>query len=159
METLFVFMVAIYIAYHYLILKTFGVPDSLSETYYLLPGPYKLLFTVFCWAFGLISVIIGLELSDGGGLFFLAGSGLVLVGAATQFKEDSVEPLHILGAAIAIVFSGLAIALYFNLWWLLIVEILLTGIVFWLSRNNNSVFWYEQIYFVGILIAFGTQLF
>ena len=82
-----------------------GVPASISATFYKLRHPYWFLATMWLTA-GLLMPAI-LEVSRPGTEFlaFLACAGMMLVGAAPNFKEEFEGKIHTAGAVLCIVGS------------------------------------------------------
>lgn len=82
-----------------------GVPASISATFYKLRHPYWFLATMWLTA-GLLMPAI-LEVSRPGTEFlaFLACAGMMLVGAAPNFKEETEGKAHTAGAVLCIVGS------------------------------------------------------
>lgn len=82
--------IAIFIAYIIVSVAKFGVPPSLSDTYYLYGGkPKGYIFTAVLWitVFCLIPQWISITPESLVFLVFLACAGLLLVGAAPIFKS------------------------------------------------------------------------
>ena len=96
--------ILIFVAYVMFIITKFGVLDSISESWYKLRslgGVWYSLFTWFCWGLGFLMLF---QTNGSTPLFFLSGTGLMFVGAATMFKlKDDLQPyIHFIGAAIGI---------------------------------------------------------
>lgn len=158
MTTLLILMFIMLIGYTILTLSISKTTVSYSDTYYTFPRPYNLLFTAFCWFLGFGSIILGFEIAESA-LMFIAGSGLVLVGAASSFKESSVKLYHYIGAFIAFMCSNLAIAVDFHLWYLPFIVVPAFALILKLTEDLDSVFWLEFYAFLIILIAFAVKIF
>jgi len=110
------------------------------------------------------AVIIGVDLTDNF-LMFLAGGGIMFVGAAAAFKEKMTNTVHTVGAVIGVLFSQLSIAFDFHMYHMnAIFAILAGGIV--LSNLvspktviKNQTWWIEMVAFLSICYVLGTQLF
>lgn len=101
----------------------FGVPASISDTYYKLEKRKKgagWLFTAMCWAVAGTLLPAWLDMTSDVYQFsaFLACAGLLFVGAAPQFKLSLTGPVHFAGAGVCCVFAGLWVILS-GAWWML----------------------------------------
>lgn len=113
----------IFAAYVITMIVLFGVPASISETYYLLEREGRglgWLFTAFCWGVSFTLLPAWLDMTPEAYRFvpFLAAAGLLFVGAAPQFKVSLSGPVHFVGAGVCCVFAGLWVALS-GAWWML----------------------------------------
>ncbi|MDR2890767.1 MAG: hypothetical protein LBV18_04085 [Alistipes sp.] len=147
------------------ILAKYGIPASVSETFYLLPKGKRWLFTAFCWA---VSIVIApwLDATPENWQFlaFLSVAGLCFVGTAAQFKDDFVARVHYAGAGLCAVASQLWIFIVTGLWWLSLVCLLTAGtacFVLWRRASRkagrpqfaNVVFWAEMWAFVSLFAS------
>jgi hypothetical protein len=84
---------ALFVAYLTVIICLFGVPASISESFYLLESRRKglgYLFTGWCWALAILVMSMMVTLSESRWWQFLslfAGGGLGFVGTAPLFKS------------------------------------------------------------------------
>lgn len=88
---LFIFLIS-----NYYILKNFGVPESLSETTYLLKSKYWL-FTLLCVFISFSLMPLWLNIYDNNQFEFLkffALSSLLFVGSTPFFKESIQKTIH-----------------------------------------------------------------
>lgn len=104
--------------------KCKGVPYSISETFYKLD--HKLWFgaTMFLTAGLLMPAILEMTPESYQFTAFLACAGMMLVGAAPNFREGIERPIHIAGAILCLVFSQVWVALtcpWFLLVWIVYV--------------------------------------
>lgn len=170
MKLLVILSLLIFIVYLVLVVRYAGaVPESLSETYYLLGNKYYKLhsdpsgmsfrrlrasiFTAMMWVIALLLMIPLLELTPelGKPLVFLALGSIMFVGAAPQFHDEMEGKVHTTAAIMAAIF-GIVWALLFaeGLYWLLVsafgclVAALVTGTI-----KSSRTFWLE-------MVAFGT---
>jgi hypothetical protein len=128
-----------------------GVIPSISDSWYLLPGLEKSLFTWFCWVIG------GLMLFQTNGttpFFFLSGGGLMFVGAATMFKTDEAKSniIHPLGAFLAIMGGLIGLAVERHTLIPLILFII-SLVVIYLIVKVNKTWWIEILAFITILLG------
>lgn len=99
--------------------KQKGVPASISATFYKLEHPYWFLATMWLTAGLLMPAILEISKPNTEFLAFLACAGMMLVGAAPNFKEETEGKIHTAGAILCIVGSQAWIA--FNFAWSLLV--------------------------------------
>lgn len=113
----------------------YGVPDMVSSIYYLL-GKRGWVFQVVMIAFGMLMMVCLLDSGRGVQcLAFLACAGLMFVGAAPRFLDESERKVH-KTAAITSAIAGL-------LWSLSVdcrVAVALSGWygVYWICRDKDS---------------------
>lgn len=104
--------------------KCKGVPYSISETFYKLD--HKLWFgaTMFLTAGLLMPAILEVTPEFYQFTAFLACAGMMLVGAAPNFREGIERPIHVAGAILCLVFSQVWVGLtcpWFLLVWIVYV--------------------------------------
>lgn len=106
----------IMLSYLGLVLIRFGIPKSISETYYLL-GKMGWLFqvTLFSVAFLVVPTLIDMSSEGTRFLAFLACAGLAFVGAAPLFKRKLDGKVHYISAAMCC--GGLVLWQVFNACW------------------------------------------
>jgi hypothetical protein len=137
---------AFFTSYIIFLVKTFGVIPSISESWYRLKPETNLLFTLFCFSLGLPMFFQSNGSSD---LFFLSGSGLILVGVAVRFKKSYECKMHYAGGAAAI--AGALLGLWFeeNIWWPAFMFISVLFYVYF-SKIEEKIWWIEIAAFVII---------
>lgn len=151
MMTLIIISLAIFLAYVAGTCLYFGVPASISDTYYKLERRHKglgWLFTAMCWLVGGLLLPALLDLTPESYQFtaFLACAGLLFVGAAPQFKLSLTGAVHYGSAVVCVVFSQIWVG--FMVWWVLLpvwigfVAYILYGVF------RHSDFFRGRIYFV-----------
>ena len=140
--------IAVFIAYLSAIILRYGVPASISDSYYVLGDNTLLssLFTWFCWLTG--GFLLTVWLDGGGGLLaFLACGGLMFVGTAPLFKSHQ-KTMHF-GSAIVCFVSAYA--------WLFINDLILAvisvGVLVAFYFVKKRTFWWEVTAFVTIYIS------
>ena len=144
---LYFFMLFTFISYVSFIWIKYGVQPSISESYYRLPKNFNFLFTLFCWGFSFPVVILAISTTP---LFFFAGVGIALVGAAAQFKDEWVGKFHYYAAVIGVIFSQLGIFLGLHLPYLSLASICVIAYAFFLK---NKIWWIEMISFTATALA------
>lgn len=133
---------ALFIAYTSFVWKRYGVQPSISESWYTLGTKYNWMFTiVFCFGIGV------LQLFHESVWFFLSGSALCFVGAATAFKQKMTNAVHYSGAAGAIVF-GLTGLAGLGIWWPIVPVAVSIPV---LTKVRNATWWIEFVAFFAIL--------
>ena len=163
--TITIISILIFCAYMGAILAIYGIPASVSETFYLLPKGKRWLFTAFCWG---VSIIVApwLDATPERWQFlaFLSVGGLCFVGTAAQFKDDFVARVHFAGAGVCAVASQLWIFIVAGLWWVSLACLAAAGIacyVLWRRASRragrpmfgNVVFWAEAWAFVSLFVS------
>lgn len=163
--TITLISILIFALYMGAILAVYGIPASVSETFYLLPKSMRWLFTAFCWG---VSIIIApwLDATPETWQFlaFLSVAGLCFVGTAAQFKEDFVAKVHYAAAGVCAAASQLWIFLVTGLWWVSLVCLFAAGgACYYLWRRasrkagrsmfGNIVFWAEMWAFVSLFVS------
>ena len=140
----------------------FGIPTTLSESYYFIYKKY--LFTLVMWLSGFLILPPIMEMTGGDTQIipFLSIIGIMIVGAAPKYKEQE-RTLHIIGATMAGFFSQLWIILYAYPWTLLTWFILIiwaigilieSKLVKWSEELDKRkwFFWAEMLAFVNLYL-------
>lgn len=140
----------------------FGIPTTLSESYYFIYKKY--LFTLVLWLSGFLLLPPIMEMTGGDTQIipFLSVIGIMIVGAAPRYKEQE-RTLHIIGATMAGFFSQLWIILYAYPWTLLTWFILIiwaigilieSKLVEWSEELDKRkwFFWAEMLAFINLYL-------
>lgn len=140
----------------------FGIPTTLSESYYFIYKKY--LFTLVLWLSGFLLLPPIMEMTGGDTQIipFLSIVGIMIVGAAPKYKEQE-RTLHIIGATMAGFFSQLWIILYAYPWTLLTWAILIiwaigilieSKLVKWSEELDKRkwFFWAEMLAFINLYL-------
>lgn len=140
----------------------FGIPTTLSESYYFIYKKY--LFTLVLWLSGFLLLPPIMEMTGGDTQIipFLSIIGIMIVGAAPKYKEQE-RTLHIIGATMAGFFSQLWIILYAYPWTLLTWFILIiwaigilieSKLVKWSEELDKRkwFFWAEMLAFINLFL-------
>lgn len=136
--------ISVFTAYLIFILVKFGVLKSISDSYYHLK--HKIWFTLALWGFAFPAIIAGDT-----ALMFLAGSGIIFVGVAFDFKESMTKIVHYIAAGLGITFGMLSLLFDFDLPW---VEIgFIAGSCLLYLFVKNRIFWIEVLAFYTIIIS------
>lgn len=145
---LFTIMFVGFFSYITFILLKYGVKESVSKTFYSLPPQHRYLFTLYCWSFSVPVMILGGSL-----LMYLAGAGIMFVGATPAFKDTKItNRFHTIGAAVGITFSQIAIFFDYRLWYLNIIFIVSSALMLLFTKKlkDNHLFWIEILAFLII---------
>ena len=124
MTTLVIIAIIIFVTYLTAVICLFGIPASISDSYYLFENKRKgfgWLFTAMCWIVGGLLLPALLEMTPDNYQFtaFLACAGLIFVGTAPQFKLSLTGSVHYSGAAVCVLASQVWVG--FICWWILIL--------------------------------------
>lgn len=145
----------IYVAYNAICLALFGIPESLSNTYYLWKekNGKGYLFCLMMYAVVAFMMPAWLTLSEGSTfqfLAFLAPMSIAFVGTAPKFKDDKLEGnVHSISAVIAAACSLLWVALVTPFWWMILIWLGLIAMASILTSSYKTclVYWLEQVAF------------
>ena len=151
----------IYVAYNAICLALFGIPESLSNTYYLWKDKNGkgYLFCLMMYAVVAFMMPAWLTLSEGSTfqfLAFLAPMSIAFVGTAPKFKDDKLEGnVHSISAVIAAACSLAWVALITPYWWMILIWLGLIAIasIFTSSYKTAYVYWLEQVAFGATFTA------
>jgi hypothetical protein len=164
----------VFAAYNTAVLTKFGVPASLSDSFYLwnktkkglgfiftlmmftmagclMPGWLTLTETVSTWSHNLTV------------LPFIAAAAIAFVGAAPAFKDCQLEnKVHVGGAVCAAVFSILWICIvcYHIAWIILPACLILVWIAAFATKTHKTgaTYWWEMVAFASTFITIITQI-
>lgn len=138
---------AIFLSYISFLLIRFKKPlPSISDSWYMLVGKEKGLFTLFCLSIGFLMFF---QMDGTNPFFFFSGAGLIFTGTAAAFKEKQVKTVHLIGAVACIVF-GLVALLYERNTIIPMVFFVGVGLLIWLLPIKNRVWWIEILAFTCI---------
>lgn len=148
----------LYIAYNGVAIKLFGIPESLSNTFYLYKEKHPILcvlFPIFMVSMVVLLLPAWLELTATSALqflVFLACAGILFTGFAPSFKGCELESkVHKISATLAAVFALLWVIFVSHMWALIIVWLILIVVVAFSTKTIKSsyVFWLETIAFLS----------
>lgn len=145
----------LFIVYVAAMILMFGIPASISETYYLLERKRHglgWLFTAFCWGVSLTLLPAWLDMTPEAyqAVLFLAAAGLMFVGAAPQFKLSLAGPVHFVAAGVCCVAAGLWVALS-GVWWTLPAAYA-AGLAL-AAVDHRWMFWIEIAAFASVFLS------
>lgn len=145
----------IYVAYNAISLANFGVPHSLSMTYYLWKEKSKkgYVFSLMMYAVVAFMMPAWITMSEGSDfqfLAFLAPASIAFVGTAPRFLDDDLEnKVHSIAALIAAACSLAWVILVTPLWYLILVWFGYAAMASILTSTHKTsiVYWLETIAF------------
>ena len=151
--------------YNILALMLFGVPESLSMTYYLFKEKSEKLKYVFPIMMTLLAFILipcWLEISEGS-VFqfttFLAAAGIFFVGLAPAFNDSAFEmKVHSISACIAALMALLWICLVTPYWYIILIVAAVILLISLITKSIKTkyIYWLEMIAFVSTFISIIT---
>ncbi len=145
---------AIYICYNFAVLGLFGIPHSLSQTYYDFKSRkscQRMLFPIVMIGVGISLLPAWLEISEGSNFMFMAflvSAGILFTGAAPSFKESDIEnKVHTGSAFFSATFALLWIVFVAKLWWFIIVWGIMISLVAIITNTLKSclTYWLETV--------------
>ena len=135
----------IYISYNFAALSLFGVPHSLSQTFYEFKKRkpiQRFLFPIMMVSMGFLLLPAWLEISNGSNFMFtsfLATAGILFTGFAPAFNRSDMENMvHSVSAILAATFALLWIILVANLWWFIVVWFVIASLIAFLTGTYKK---------------------
>ena len=152
---------AIYVAYNAICLTFFGIPESLSNTYYLWKERSNKgwLFPLMMYAVVAFMMPAWITMSGGSDfqfLAFLAPSAIAFVATAPAFKSDDLENVvHSTAAIVAAICSLAWVAVITPYWWMILVWFGFIALAAILTSSYKTclVYWLEQVAFLSTFTA------
>ena len=142
----------IFIVYLFNYIIRYGIPDSLSATYYKIK--FKPMFTLMMFTIGFTLIPALLEFTPENYQFlaFLAISGILFTGAAPMFLDKHQGKVHFISAGIAAI-SALLWIIFVGYQYLYILGIAtLLGVTLILINKKAYLFYLEMIIFFSMYI-------
>lgn len=144
----------IYITYNVISIIYFGIPNSLSQTYYLWKSKANIgyVFTASMAAVVLAMMPAWITISEGSSfqfLSFLAPAAIMFVAMAPAFMSSDLEnKVHSISAICAAVFALAWVVLVAGMWWIILVWLaLVVAAAIWSKTIPAYVYWLETIAF------------
>ena len=145
----------VYVAYNAVSLAYFGIPQSLSMTYYLWKQKANIgyLFCIMMYAVVSLMMPAWISMSEGSDfqfLAFLAPAAIAFVGTSPAFLGSDLENrVHSVSAVVAAVCSLAWVVLVTPYWWTILIwlGLIALGSIFTSSYKTCLVYWLEQIAF------------
>lgn len=151
----------IFVAYNAVAISFFGIPKSLSMTYYLYKEKYNkgFLFPAMMYLVVACMMPAWITMSEGSDfqfLAFLAPAAIAFVGTAPAFLSSDLENMvHQVSAYLAAAFSLLWIILVTPYWWIIPVWVgIITALAFFTrSVKASYIYWLERVAFESTFTA------
>ena len=145
----------IYVAYNAMALIYFGVPESLSKTYYLLKDRWNVgyLFTLMMFSVVFLMMPAWITLSEGSNfqfLAFLAPASIAFVGAAPAFLSSDLQgKVHTAAAILAAICSLAWVCLVTPYWWTIFCWCAVVSLAVVLTKSIKTAYtyWLETVAF------------
>ena len=156
------FAFGVYIVYNTISMILFGVPHSLSMTYYLFKEQgfnLRYLFPILIATMVVCLMPGWIEISEGSTYqftAFLSAAGLAFVGAAPMFlKDNNVYAVHTTGALVSALFAILWIVLVAKTFDILLICGLGCLLLMFVTKTTKSsyIYWLENIAFLSTFIS------
>ena len=143
-------------------LKFKGIPNSISATFYKLEHPYWFCATMWITAGFLMPAILEVSKPGTEWMAFLGCAGMLMVGAAPNFREEFEGKVHTAGAILCLAGSQLWVA--FNCPWVLLLWIayVVYTVVMMTRRVSGSFMsdflWTKPMFWVEVTALVSTYL-
>ena len=152
---------AIYLAYNAISLALFGIPKSLSDTYYLWKARNGKgwFFSLMLYSVVALMMPAWITMSEGSDfqfLAFLAPAAIAFVGTAPRIKDTNLENhVHMTSAYLAAAFALLWVALVTPYWWVILIWLCIVAAISVLTSSYKTalVYWLETIAFGSTFTA------
>lgn len=144
----------LYLIYNIVVLMIFGVPKSLSMTYYLFRERKHILKTLFPAIIIMLVIFLTpcwLTMSEGTTFqftAFLSIAGLLFVGFSPGFMTSQLEnKVHDYAAYLCVASSCAWIILVTQYWWIPIIWLVSFGIIAMITKTIKSsyIYWLENV--------------
>lgn len=148
----------IYLVYNTIVIKLFGIPKSLSDTFYLYQEKrdwMKFFFPVMMFLMAGLLMPAWLEITAFSMLQFLAfltATGIMFTGAAPAFKSNKItNTVHSVSAICSAIFALLWIIFVSKFWWIIIFWLVLILLTALLTKTikTSYIYWLETVAFLS----------
>ena len=152
----------LFVIYNIIVLILFGIPKSLSMTYYLFKErktTLKVLFPAMITMLCILLIPCWLEISEGSNfqfLSFLAPAALMFVGFTPAFKDaDMYNTIHNIAAYTCAVFALLWIILVTPYWYVILIVLGVMAAISIVTKTWKTcyTYWLEMVAFVSLFIS------
>lgn len=162
---------ALFVVYIAVAIHFFGIPESLSNTYYLYEAKHKGLgwiFTGFMWVLALLllpswigtSVNMGAWMSYFTFLSFFSAAAIAFVGTAPKFHEDAEGKVHVIAASLCAATAILwDFVICWHIWYVFFIALVPVVVAaFWTKTFKAcKTFWLEMMAFVPTFVVLITE--
>ena len=146
---------AVGVGYPILVALLYGVQKSISDSFYIDRVGHW--FTLYCWSFPLLTLVAVIEDAP---LMFPACVGIMLVGAAAEFRVKHIGVVHYVAAVLGVTLAFVALMVHYEL----VVGLGLTAIMvivtlyYALLRIPKRVWWIEVwailLIYIGLILNY-----
>ena len=152
----------LFVIYNIIALILFGVPKSLSMTYYLFKNRQNALKAMFPAMIAMLVIFLlpcWLEISDGSAFqftAFLSTAGLMFVGATPAFNDsDMHKMIHNIAAYTCAAFALLWIILVTPFWYIILIVLGIIAIVAVVTKSwkTSYIYWLEIVAFISTFVS------
>ena len=152
----------IYSLYNCIVLNQFGIPKSLSMTFYLFKEKkdwLKIWFPIMMISLAFLLMPAWIEISEGSTfqfLAFLAPSAIIFTGTSSAFKSSQLENVvHMTGAICAAITSLLWVVLVTHLWTMILFWFFIIVTIMFITKTikTSYVYWLETVAFLSTFTA------
>ena len=154
MSAMYILSLSAFLIYMISIKNIFGILPSISDSYYKLKEyNFSSVFTIFCWVVSIPLMIYWIDYSstDWNFIPFIVCASLAFVGASPAFKDLEMErKIHSISAIVCAV-GAYVWSILFGSVFLSVNFILLSGILYFLIKNNK-IYWLELMAFINIYL-------
>jgi hypothetical protein len=154
--TLLLISTAIFLGYNAFIVSKFGIPKSLSDSFYLLNevrNNLGYLFTIALYGMAFTLLPVWMDIPVGENVEFLkffCGAFLAFVGAAPMFKSVD-KPWHGIFAMMSAITGLLWIIIATPFWYVVLIILAIMLLLMWITKTSKCyVYWLEMVMFVSI---------
>lgn len=149
---------AIYLIYNGIVIKLFGIPNSLSNTFYLYKQKkewMRIFFPIMMVLLVAFLMPAWLEISAASALQFLAffaSGGILFVGTAPAFMSSDLEnKVHTYSAIGAVAFALLWVIFVSKAWFMIPIWFAVIALIAWLTKTWKSalIYWLETVAFMS----------
>lgn len=161
MELLYYFGIGFFVFYISSICIMYGIPNSISDSFYLLEKGYKDIkwnmsytFTIFCYIICFSIMPVWLEHTPKTLQFipFISASALAFVGTAPYFKSIN-KKIHFVSAIICMIFALLWISIVTTKYWFIPTILLVPILLLYKRIKENTVFYVEMWAFISLFVS------
>ena len=149
----------LYIVFNIATIILFGIPKSLSETFYLFKNKkewMKIFFPLMLLSIGCCLLPYWLNLTNNTNFQFLPFLSLLcilLTSFSPSFRSNFLEKkVHSISATCSAIFAMLWIIIATNLWWLMIIWFFIFLVLAYLTKTlkKSKIYWLENIAILSI---------
>lgn len=152
----------LFFIYNVVALLLFGVPKSLSMTYYLFKERSNVLKCLFPAMMTMLTILLmpcWIQMSEGSPFqftAFLSAAGILFVGSAPAFLDSSLENMvHQVSAYLCAAFAMLWIILVTPYWYVILIVLGIVSAVAIVTKTwkTSYIYWLEMVAFVSTFIS------